>query len=57
MDALAATDTLRRQKTRSARGRQQPGGAGPVQARYRGGVDNYLRYLDAQLATSPTRSR
>ena len=49
MDALAATDTLRRQEdAQRAQAASSQAALALSEARYRGGVDNYLRYLDAQ---------
>ena len=49
MDALAATDTLRRQEdAQRAQATSSQAALALSEARYRGGVDNYLRYLDAQ---------
>ena len=49
MDGLAATDTLRRQEDAlRAQSDSSQAALRLSEARYRGGVDNYLRYLDAQ---------
>ncbi|WP_296233602.1 efflux transporter outer membrane subunit [uncultured Pseudomonas sp.] len=48
-DALAATDTLRREETaRRALAESSRAAETLAEARYRGGVDDHLRYLDAQ---------
>lgn len=48
-DALAATDTLRReQRARQAQAQSSREALHLAQARYRAGVDDHLRYLDAQ---------
>ena len=48
-DALAATDTLRREEaSRLALTRSSAQAMQLSEARYRGGVDSHLRYLDAQ---------
>ena len=57
MDALAATDTLRRQEdAQRAQATSSQAALALSEARYRGGVDNHLRY-PRSAATSPTRSR
>lgn len=49
MDGLAATDTLRRQEAaQQAQADSSQAALRLSEARYRGGVDSYLRYLDAQ---------
>ncbi|MCZ8389565.1 efflux transporter outer membrane subunit [Achromobacter xylosoxidans] len=49
MDGLAATDTLRRQEAaQQAQAESSQAALRLSEARYRGGVDSYLRYLDAQ---------
>ncbi|ATR84924.1 outer membrane protein, multidrug efflux system [Stutzerimonas kunmingensis] len=51
-DALAATDTLRREEgARRALADSSEQALKLAQARYEGGVDDYLRYLDAQRST------
>ena len=48
-DALAATDTLRREEAaRRALAGSSDAAMALAKARYEGGVDDYLRYLDAQ---------
>ncbi|MNR15738.1 Toluene efflux pump outer membrane protein TtgC precursor [compost metagenome] len=48
-DALAATDTLRREEaSRRALAQSSLEAMRLSEARYRGGVDSHLRYLDAQ---------
>lgn len=48
-DALAATDTLRREEaSRLALARSSEEALRLAEARYRGGVDSHLRYLEAQ---------
>ena len=48
-DALAATDTLRREElAQRALADSSQEAMRLAEARYRGGVDGYLRYLDAQ---------
>jgi len=51
-DALAATDTLRREETaRRALAESSRAAEALAEARYRGGVDDHLRYLDAQRSS------
>ena len=51
-DALAATDTLRREEAaRSALADSSRAAETLAEARYRGGVDDHLRYLDAQRSS------
>lgn len=51
-DALAATDTLRREESaRRALASSSEAAMALAKARYDGGVDDYLRYLDAQRST------
>ncbi|ECL1571208.1 efflux transporter outer membrane subunit [Salmonella enterica] len=51
-DALAATDTLRREEAaRQALAGSSEAAMALAKARYEGGVDDYLRYLDAQRST------
>ncbi|MDH1538654.1 efflux transporter outer membrane subunit [Pseudomonas chengduensis] len=51
-DALAATDTLRREETaRRALAESSRAAEVLAEARYRGGVDDHLRYLDAQRSS------
>ncbi|WP_417707242.1 efflux transporter outer membrane subunit [Pseudomonas sp.] len=51
-DALAATDTLRREETaRRALAESSRAAETLAEARYRGGVDDHLRYLDAQRSS------
>lgn len=51
-DALAATDTLRREETaRRALADTSRATLALAKARYEGGVDNHLRYLDAQRSS------
>lgn len=51
-DALAATDTLRREETaRRALADSSRAAETLAEARYRGGVDDHLRYLDAQRSS------
>lgn len=51
-DALAATDTLRREETaRRALADSSRTATTLAKARYDGGVDDYLRYLDAQRSS------
>lgn len=51
-DALAATDTLRREETaRRALAESSRTAEALAEARYRGGVDDHLRYLDAQRSS------
>ena len=51
-DALAATDTLRREEAaRRALAESSRAAEALAEARYRGGVDDHLRYLDAQRSS------
>ena len=51
-DALAATDTLRREEAaRRALAESSRAAETLAEARYRGGVDDHLRYLDAQRSS------
>lgn len=51
-DALAATDTVRREETaRRALAESSRAAEALAEARYRGGVDDHLRYLDAQRSS------
>lgn len=51
-DALAATDTLRREEVaRRALADSSQAAMALAKARYEGGVDDHLRYLDAQRST------
>ncbi|WP_278401316.1 efflux transporter outer membrane subunit [Stutzerimonas kunmingensis] len=51
-DALAATDTLRREEAaRQALAGSSEAAMALAKARYEGGVDDFLRYLDAQRST------
>nr|WP_100546707.1 MULTISPECIES: efflux transporter outer membrane subunit [unclassified Pseudomonas] len=51
-DALAATDTLRREETaRRALAESSRAAEALAEVRYRGGVDDHLRYLDAQRSS------
>lgn len=51
-DALAATDTLRREEAaRRALADSSRAAETLAEARYRGGVDDHLRYLDAQRSS------
>lgn len=51
-DALAATDTLRREEvSRLALARSSEEASRLSEARYRGGVDSHLRYLEAQRSS------
>ncbi|MHB0818032.1 efflux transporter outer membrane subunit [Stutzerimonas stutzeri] len=56
-DALAATDTLRREEVaRRALADSSQAAMALAKARYEGGVDDHLRYLDAQRSTFTDRS-
>ncbi len=56
-DALAASDTLRREeKALRALANSSNEALKLAKARYESGVDNHLRYLDAQRSSSSTRS-
>ena len=59
MDALAATDTLRRQEdAQRAQATSSQAALALSEARYRGGVDNHIcATWTRSAATSPTRSR
>ncbi|WP_296271260.1 efflux transporter outer membrane subunit [Pseudomonas sp. UBA6323] len=51
-DALAATDTLRREEAaRRALAESSRAAEALAEARYKGGVDDHLRYLDAQRSS------
>ena len=51
-DSLAANDTLRREEaSRLALARSSEAALRLSEARYKGGVDSHLRYLDAQRST------